>query len=161
MAMMDADPLAQLRDVHVPPDLSWWPPAIGWWIVMLAILAMLAWMLWQLRGRHQRRAPLRAAQRLLQELIAEQSQGHISDADFVHQSNELLKRVLVRAYGHTEYAPLAGTAWLQVLDDISETESFTKGSGKVLGDERFRAKPEVNIATLTPELERLLSKIRP
>jgi hypothetical protein len=28
---------AQLRDIHLPPDPSWWPPAPGWW--MLAALA--------------------------------------------------------------------------------------------------------------------------
>ena len=27
-----------LRDIHLPPDPSWWPPAPGWW--MLAALVV-------------------------------------------------------------------------------------------------------------------------
>ncbi|MDP7406676.1 MAG: DUF4381 domain-containing protein, partial [SAR324 cluster bacterium] len=30
---MNQDPLAALRDVHLPPAVSWWPPAPGWWII--------------------------------------------------------------------------------------------------------------------------------
>ena len=32
----------QLRDVHTPDAVSWWPLAIGWWIALAAILLALA-----------------------------------------------------------------------------------------------------------------------
>jgi hypothetical protein len=28
------DPLQDLRDVHLPDPISWWPPAFGWWMIM-------------------------------------------------------------------------------------------------------------------------------
>ena len=28
------DPLQDLRDVHMPDPISWWPPAFGWWMIM-------------------------------------------------------------------------------------------------------------------------------
>ena len=33
-----------LRDIHLPPDPSWWPPAPGWWMLagLLLLLALLA-----------------------------------------------------------------------------------------------------------------------
>ena len=37
---MQSDPLQQLRDVHLPPDPSWWPPAPGWWI-LAAVIAVI------------------------------------------------------------------------------------------------------------------------
>lgn len=46
-----------LRDIHLPPDPSWWPLAPGWWaIAVLIVLAVcvVAWMSWR-RRRWRRR----------------------------------------------------------------------------------------------------------
>jgi len=54
----------QLRDIHLPPDPSWWPPAPGWWVLAVLVLAMLlagAW-LW----RRQRRMARQRAQVLVE-----------------------------------------------------------------------------------------------
>src|SRR5262249_43714601 len=31
-----------LRDIHLPPDPSWWPPAPGWWLLAIALLVLAA-----------------------------------------------------------------------------------------------------------------------
>ena len=36
------DPL-QLRDIHLPADPGWWPPAPGWWLLAAVLVALLAW----------------------------------------------------------------------------------------------------------------------
>lgn len=33
------DPLAQLRDIHLPEPVAWWPLAFGWW-VLIGLLAV-------------------------------------------------------------------------------------------------------------------------
>ena len=35
------DPLAQLKDIHLPGDVHNYPIAPGWWFVALAVLALL------------------------------------------------------------------------------------------------------------------------
>ena len=32
----------ELRDIHLPDPLSWWPPAIGWWLLVIGSLALVA-----------------------------------------------------------------------------------------------------------------------
>ena len=36
---MDSEELlAQLADIHLPAEISFWPPAFGWWILALLLL---------------------------------------------------------------------------------------------------------------------------
>ena len=46
--LMQTDPLQQLKPLHLPPDPSWWPPAIGWWVLLLVLVILAAWILYRL-----------------------------------------------------------------------------------------------------------------
>ena len=52
---MNNPTLEQLRDIHLPEAVHWWPPAPGWWIVTTLVLALLIWLVryLQRRYRHQ------------------------------------------------------------------------------------------------------------
>ena len=50
-----------LRDIHLPPDPSWWPPAPGWWMLAVLLLAATALIAWLLRRRRRRRERIAAA----------------------------------------------------------------------------------------------------
>ncbi|MGV6806815.1 MAG: DUF4381 domain-containing protein [bacterium] len=41
--MTPTNPLDQLRDIHLPDPVAWWPPAPGWWLlgIVIAILILL------------------------------------------------------------------------------------------------------------------------
>lgn len=32
--------LPELRDIHLPDGVSAWPPAYGWWVILLGIVAV-------------------------------------------------------------------------------------------------------------------------
>ena len=62
---MNQDPLAQLRDIHLPEAIGWWPPAPGWWILALLLLVSTVFSIRYLVRRRQQRYFRRQAQDLL------------------------------------------------------------------------------------------------
>jgi len=158
---MESDPLQQLRDVHLPPDPAWWPPALGWWIVVLATIALIVWLIWRATRAYRSRAPIRAARHLLEDIYDQYQAGAISAVDYLHQCNELLKRLLVRALGREQMGRLSGRPWLHALDQVSNSTSFTEGPGDALGDMRFTAHPQIDVDALHPQLQVILNKVHP
>lgn len=121
-----------LRDVHLPPEPSWWPPAPGWWLVAVACLLVLAWPIawraWRLRRR-----------RRWQRMFASACEGLAAPAQLAAMS-DLLRRAARRASPGSER--LQGEAWLVFLD--GKHTAFSQGDGRLLLDGAFR--PEVDAA---------------
>jgi uncharacterized protein DUF4381 len=119
---MTEDPLAALRPLHAPAPISWWPPALGWWLLLFAILALLI-----VIYRYWRRmAPQRAALRGLKIL-------HKNPDDHpVATLNQLLKRYALVCWPATTVASLSGKAWLEFLDANGGNGKFCSGPGRIL-----------------------------
>ncbi len=62
---MNQDPLAQLRDIHLPEAIGWWPPAPGWWILTLLLLVSTTFTIRYLIRRRRQRYFRREARGLL------------------------------------------------------------------------------------------------
>jgi hypothetical protein len=101
-----------LRDIHLPPEPSWWPPAPGWWVVG-ALLLLLAWMLGWWWRRRRRAARWRRQVMGELDLLARQHQQGGDDAALASELNALLRRVA------RQHEPGAirqrGDAWRQTL----------------------------------------------
>ena len=158
---MQTDPLQQLRDVHMPADPSWWPPAPGWWLIAAAAIALLVWLTFKLLQAWQARAAIREARTLHLNNLARFQEGEIDEKRYTDITNELLKRLLVVAMGRTQLAPLSGQAWLEALDVSSDSDQFTAGPGSALGDIRYSKTPEVDVEGLHNVVTALLGKVKP
>jgi len=102
------NPLDQLKDIHLPPEVGIWPPAYGWWILaMLGIIVLLGGFIW-LAKRHTARAAKRQA---LVELSAITQDAQ----DWPQQLNRLLKRLAITYFPQTAIAKLHDKAWADFL----------------------------------------------
>ena len=113
--MNPQDPLAELRDIHLPDAVTFWPPAPGWWLLGLLILAALLIGAYQLWRRHQRRAYRRGGDAELQALYTHWQSTNDTQA-FLQELNALLKRVALKSFPATDVAALSGSGWTQFLD---------------------------------------------
>lgn len=141
--MAAEDPLSQLADIHLPADVSFWPPAPGWWVLAalllcgLCLLGLVQFRRWQQWQR---------LDRALTELAQARSRWHKADAATRNQEglallyaiNSLLKRVALLHFPDEAVAPLAGSAWLHFLDAHGGTQEFSNGAGRVLADGEYR-----------------------
>lgn len=122
------DPLAQLRDIHLPQPVSLWPPAPGWWIVALALVLTLAVLLYcWLRHRRNNRY-----RRLALQELGQLSKTRDYSADTLRHLNSLLKRTLRAAPQAPAAAGLSGSEWLRFLDSSGNTREFSDGPGQLL-----------------------------
>lgn len=122
-----------LRDIHLPAEPGWWPPAPGWWVLAALLLLVLGLLLH--RWLHRRRLA-RARAELLGELDALLAQHRDTPAGRLAAMSMLLRRAGKR------YAPAMhaaqGDAWLAFLDGDDPGRPFSSGAGRLLLEGPFR-----------------------
>lgn len=102
------NPLQQLRDIHLPEQVGWWPLAPGWWLLLaLCVVAVLS----ILKVWRKRRARRRAMMQALRELDA----LDVTMADVTSRINALLKRLALTYFPRVQSARLYDQAWLDFL----------------------------------------------
>ncbi|MDH5628558.1 MAG: DUF4381 domain-containing protein [Gammaproteobacteria bacterium] len=106
-----ANPLDQLRDIHLPPAIDTFELAYGWWIVigLLLIAGLLALYQWKQRLH---------ARRYLKPALVELE--HISKlspkSENLQILSALLKRVCLLYFPKHEFAAVAGKEWFEYLN---------------------------------------------
>ena len=125
-----AQPALVLRDIHPPGDPSFWPPAPGWWLLAVLLLALLSWLVliaWRrYRIRRQRRRVLGALDALADQLGAGPSPAHLA------MISVLLRRLALMRFPRERVAALTGAGWLGFLDETGGGGRFCEGPGQVL-----------------------------
>jgi hypothetical protein len=124
-----------LRDIHLPGEIPWWPPALGWWFLAAALLGLciaLGAYIW----RHRRH---RAARRALDAIVRALATG-AQPADCAQQASIVLRRSAMTLGGRSsEVAGLVGDRWLAYLNSHIEQPVFSDATGHLLLDVPYQA----------------------
>ncbi|MGE0858472.1 MAG: DUF4381 family protein [Gammaproteobacteria bacterium] len=155
-----AAPTLELRDIHLPAPVSWWPLAPGWWLLLIAVLlAALGLVLWR-RGaptRRLRRAAL-AELAAIEAAYVTAGDGHACAAAL----SRLLHRLAVLARGsgasEVDYAALAATLGAlragpppAPLERVMTAAPYSPSAARGLAGDDYRAA----VSALRPWLARL------
>lgn len=113
--MTPADPLSQLRDIHLPDPVSAWPPGPGWWLLAaLATALAVATFFWILR-RYRANAWRRQAKAALNDAWRQWREDG-DDLACLQSINAILKRAALRQFPRDTVASLSGDDWEAFLD---------------------------------------------
>lgn len=143
-----------LRDIHLPGDSLWWPPAPGWWLVLILAVAIVL-LLPRLRRwlRHQplRRMSMRELSRI--RLAHQQGRG---DKATLNAIAALLRRITISYYGRSAQAASTGDEWRQQLQRLAPGAGFSDEQLELLTHGRYRAELDVDVESLAQACERWL-----
>jgi hypothetical protein len=153
--------LEQLRDLQLPAEPLWWPPAPGWWLLAVLTIAGLLVLARRISAAIGRRRPIREARTLYHKLHSDYLSGTIDDRSYLHESNELLKRLFIHGLHDHSARKANDEDWLRILDQRSNSTAFSDGPGRQLSNQRFREEPDSDPLSLYPLLSQLLKEVRP
>jgi len=158
-----SDPLAGLRDIHMPEAIGWWPLAPGWWLLLglVVVLGVALW--WWLRWRETQRnkpiifshADIVKAALLELNALDQHPDSSASIRHLIIETSHILRRSAMQLDASGSVAGLTGEAWLKWLDSRWDRHDFTQTVGQTLIDAPYR-----NTALKTDDLDALLLTCR-
>ena len=153
------NPLVNLKDIHLPPPVSFWPPAPGWWILAVLLISSLFIGGVLFYRQHKKRKPKTEALRILKDLqiLYQNSKDEVVS---LRNLSNLLRRTALTFYDNDEVASLQGSSWLEFLDKTGKTKEFSQGVGKVLGNEVFQQNVNPDMNALFPLVKKWISSSR-
>ncbi len=140
-----------LRDIHLPPPVSWWPPAPGWWIVLALALLIPLVVLW-LKRRPRMIRVQKAAATALQEVLQDYAQ-HRNPAQLLTELSALCRRIALSYCPRDQVAGLTGTAWGQTLNQLSRAPVLDDRSQQLLTQGAYMSCVPTDVAPLIEQLK--------
>ncbi|MDN3651646.1 DUF4381 domain-containing protein [Thalassotalea ponticola] len=101
------DPLANLNDIHLPEQISSFPIAPGWWLLLFVVVAALCWLAFRLLTKHRYLRPYQQAVIELEQL----------EKPAIIDSMRILKWVAMHYFDRRDFAPYYAEQLLTALTD--------------------------------------------
>ena len=117
-----ASALENLRDIHLPAPISFWPPAPGWWALAAIVALAAVTVAWAWRRHH--RSVRRLALRELAVLEARYGAAEQRVALAVSLTT-LIRRVALRLPTRPGVATLHGEPWVEFLCQDAKSDART------------------------------------
>ncbi len=125
--------LDQLQPLILPEPVGFWPPAPGWWLLLI-LLPALGYGLWRARTLLPKKASSETVEPLdplRQAALVELAQMHkpydgAPAGAWLQQINGLLKRLCRNHYPYSQSHTLNGRKWLAFLDNRCPAAGLTR-----------------------------------
>lgn len=152
-----------LRDVHLPPEVSWWPPAPIWWFIAAILTGLLSYGIYcfvryQVGNRYKRTA---TNELMIQFSRWKENQSNATYAiQYVTQANQIIRRCVLHAKHSQSSIGGSSEQWKATLNEFS-TSGLSPSSLKVLTEECYKPSPSINVPQLHDEVLTWVKKAKP
>lgn len=146
------DPLAELKAIHTPEAIGFWPPSLALMLLVLGIIITMAAIIYlTLRYKKQTRYQKEAFAQLQ---VLEQNST--TPKALVQELSQLLRRVAI--YHNSKSASLIGDNWQQYLQQF-----FTKEQAHLLAQARYQKQLTLSSSeqqSLLSNSQKFIKKVR-
>ena len=142
------DPLAELQDIHLPAEIGLWPPAWGWWLLLVVVIVCVASLGFLIKRNKSRNAYRALAIAELNNSFKQYSDEQ--NSEYLQALSVILRRTALSGFGNQFNASLKGHDFLQWLDEqCTKTHSqFSQGVGTALLIGPYQRNPEFDRVAL-------------
>lgn len=142
--------LQQLRDIHAPEAIGWWPLAFGWWILIslffAAILCLTLYGYLRWKKNAYRRAAMGEAVQYFETFQSDQN-----NAAYLQNMTQLLRRAMLCIDDTGTSAQATGNKWTETLNDQVPIK-LSKETLDALAFQVYQPNPDTNIPLVHQEL---------
>ena len=148
--------LNDLKDIHLPDPVSWWPMAPGWWLLITLLLLILTvgfyyWRLWHHSLRYKKSAI---------KILTTAFQSNSDDLNFLNDCATITRRLTLSIQSKKatpiNYAGLQGKEWQQVLQ-----QHMPEPQAELLTTGRYQAYPSIDRTSLYNSVKQWLKEFTP
>lgn len=151
--MDNAELLAQLADIHLPAPVGLWPPAPGWWILALLLLALAVFAARKYLRYNRLHRVCNHALAELDRCYAQLAAATNAAEDnrklrYINEVNTVLRRVALVHFPQAASASLDGAAWVDFIREKGESAAMTDEIAAALSHGRFQKQCLVDVDAL-------------
>ena len=125
----------QIRDIHLPDGSLWWPPAPGWWFLLVMLVALIALAPWLYRLIRHRSLKKQATTELGQ--IKKRFEENGDQRRLLADLSSLLRRSLMAYEGRRHTASVTGEAWVRRLTELVGEPCFSEEQKRLLSHGQY------------------------
>jgi len=147
----------QLRDIHLPDVTLWWPPAPGWWLLVVGLPLLISGLVFLRRWiKHQsaKKRSLIEFRQIIRNFEDQQDSGLL-----VSRVSTLLRRILMTYQGRDQVAGIAGERWIDELNDLVVERCFSDEQERLLRHGQFQRNIEFDSRALIDSCERWIKAL--
>ena len=143
--------LEQLADIHLPMEISSWPPAAGWWVLGFFLLAGIIILV-------KRYVQYRNQKQVCKHALAELESCYHQFADnediedinslrirYVNKFNSVMRRVALVHFPQANVASLGGDSWVDFIREKGESSRLNEEIAAALSFGRFQTECKVDV----------------